>query len=268
MSGVGVTAVAFLALAAVVLAFALIGRFARAGSAIARRGVRVVVSVLVGLVVALVGIAFGGGNGGSIFTPMPTYPSLAAHPDPSLRGTVAYNALATGSKEGKKLACVAVVAASGGTPKKVFCAQQPKSMGAALVWLSDGRLQATSLDQDHWRKVIDVATGAVSDVPWSKPSVPSLEGVRGPHGERVTTSTTFGRLHLDVTSGSTTRTLLSVNVPRDYSMNSLAWSPDGSYLVVEDSASRLLVITTGAHPTTRMLLDGGTGPAVTTRALL
>jgi hypothetical protein len=257
-------------LAVVALVFVLIGRLASAGSFLARRGVRVAVSVLAGLIVGLVGTVVGTGGAGNPFAPLPSFPSLATHPDVSLHGTVAYNALPTGSKEGVKRSCVKVVAASGGTPHTLFCAQQPKFMGAALVWLADGRLQATSLDQDHWRKVIDVTTGAITDAAWSKPAVVPLEAVGGPHGERVTVSTTFGILHLDLVRGSTTRTLLSVDVPRDYSMESLAWSPDGTFLVVEDSAARLLVITTGAHPTTRMLIDGGSGPAVsaTTSGLL
>lgn len=135
------------------------------------------------------------------------------------------------------------------------------AMGAALTWLSNGRLQATNRGQDHWRKVVDLQTRAIEEAPWVKPP-PTASLATGPKGEREGHGVDVrGTLHVTLTSGSGRHELLPVAVPRDYSFDNLAWSPDGRWFMVQDGAARLLIITTGSHPSTRILIDGGTESA-------
>jgi hypothetical protein len=167
------------------------------------------------------------GDFSSSLHPIPRFASLEAQPDPSLSGTVAYNALSVGSPQGKKWGRVDVVPASGGPSKQLFCASQPKALGAALSWLPDGRLQATNRGQDHWRKIVNVRTGTIKESPWVKPPDPTTSLATGPKGEKVTVSTSRGTLHVTLASNSGYHELLTVGVPPDYTINNLEWSPDG-----------------------------------------
>ena len=206
--------------------------------------------------VALAAIAaflvFGGSSG--VFNKLPTFASLRAHPDPRISGTVAYSTLGVATAEGKKT-CVEVVAAGGGTPLRLFCVSwgQKKFVEPALRWMSGGRLDVTSQDSDRWRKLVDVATGVVSDVTWAPPNITTD---LGPHGEELTWHTSLGTLRLTMTTGATSRTLLSVAVPPEYSLSGPQWSPSGQWFTMVDSASRILVVTTGASPKVRYLVDG------------
>jgi len=243
------------------------GRASRGQSTLARRDVRAVMGSVTVLVVALVLYFVFIGGGASILRSIPTFPSLAAFPDRTLHGTVAYNALAVATPKGKQ-GCVYVVTVSGGIPKLLFCADQPKAMGADLKWLPDGRLLATDQYAARWRKYIDVQTGFITNRPGVKLATPVTSEsytVKGPNGMSVTTRVSSGSLTISLTNGSVTRSLLKVGVPPTYSVNRPEWSPDGTWIVVEDSAARLLVITTGAKSTTRILIEGGWGPAVTDR---
>lgn len=259
-----VLVVVIIGLVVFVGADSVIRRRSGGGSALGKRYVQLTLSAALGFVVALVlYFAFVGG-GGSVFTPYPKFASLKDHPDNSLVGTVAYNPLAIGSPKGK-FGCVDVVAASGGPSKQLFCASQPKAMGANLKWLPDGRLQATDQYQARWIKVVDVTTGAIQDLPGVKVTMPVNQdrySVSGPKGQTVSASVSRGTLKVTLDTSAGSRTLLSVAVPREYGIERPAWSPDGRW-VVQGGSSGLLVITTGAHPTTRVLIANGYGAAVT-----
>jgi len=250
------------------LYLAIVGSFGRATkghSSSARREVRAVVGAVAVLGVALAMYFVFISGGASIIRSVPMFPSLAAFPDRSLHGTVAYNALAITTPKGKQ-GCVYVVTVSGGIPRLLFCADQPRAMGAELKWLADGRLVATDQYAARWRKFIDVKTGFITTRPGVKVAIPlALDNytVKGPKGMSVTTTVGSGLWTMTLTSGTVTRTLLKVGVPPNYSVNRPEWSASGTWLVVEDSAARLLVITTDVKSTTRVLIDGGWGPAVT-----
>jgi hypothetical protein len=231
-------------------------------SRLAQPRVRIGTAVGVGVIIFVVGYVVLVGELSSLTRSVPNFTSLRSHPDTSLRGTVAYNALPIAAK-GKKLGCVDVLPAPGGPSRQLFCASQPKAMGAALVWLADGRLQATNRGQDHWSKIVDLRSGAVSSTRWVEPPAVTSKLATGPAGQILNLSTSHGTLRLTLRSGSTSRVLLSIAVPPTYSFGQLSWSPDGQWFVVEDSGGRLLTITTGPNPETRLLLDGGTEPAVT-----
>lgn len=147
----------------------------------------------------------------------PDFPSLAAEPDPSLQGTVAYFA--------GQSRCVRVVAASGQPEKEVLCVGDQvdsrtgtpfKEMGPQLVWLPDGRLEVTMFrlapaDSPStattqlplvagWRKIIDVRTGQVEDVPAADlPAEPAQlpAPTVNAAGERIDTVAAAGRTEVD-----------------------------------------------------------------------
>ena len=217
----------------------------------------------VALVVVAAYLVVGGTSG--VFNTMPSYPSLRDHPDPSVSGTVAYTALGEATPQGKR-SCVDAVAAGGGTPVQLFCVNwgEEKTMAPALRFRADGRLDATSVDANHWRKLVDVATGAVTDVSWSAPSATSDVG---PQGQVVQWHVTLGTLKLTMTTGASRRTLLTVAVPREYSFSRPQWSPSGAWFTVVDNAARILVVTTGSRPRVRFLADGE-GPAVTDKTFI
>ena len=234
----------------------------------ARRELRVIVAVVIGLGVSVSIYALvGGGQGINVFRSMPNFPSVESLPDPTLRGTVAFNALAIGTPQGK-LGCVDAISVAGGRVVQLFCADQPKAMGADLVWLHDGRLEAIDQYAARWRKIVDLATGDVTTLPGTKVATKVATDtltVPGPGGKLVSSAVRSGSLTVTLTTSSGSRTILTRPVPREYSFNAMAWSPDGRWIVAEDSAARLLVISTGEHPATRMLLEGGWGPAATDR---
>jgi hypothetical protein len=213
----------------------------------------------------LVGVAafliFGGPS--TVFTPVPTFASLQTHRDATIVGTVAYERSGVVISQIKQ-DCVDVVAAGGGTPQQLFCVPWQRSpvKEAALVWLSDGNLEVTSRDANHWRKVADIAAGAVVDASWSPPGESTSDV--GPQGQIVESHVFLGTLTLSVVSGSHRRTLASISVPREYSFGEPSWSPTGTWFVLGDSVGRVLVVTTGATPSIRYLADG-VAPAASNR---
>lgn len=225
------------------------------------------VAVVVVVVVAVIRMAT---------THVPSFPSLAAHPDPSVVGTVAYVDGRTG--------CVHVVAAAGAPDKQVYCVPpftpsksptQGKESGPQLRWLSGGRLEATMFrafmakDQPPtygpgWQKVVDVRTGTVTDTPAAKvPSTPdlTLQPTTSPSGQRLTTTSDRGHVKIVLTDGTGSRTLLEAHGPSDYTytLRTAFWSPTWQWVVADDG--RILVVTTGATPTTRVLTTASKGGA-------
>ena len=204
---------------------------------------------------------------------VPWFPSLAGHPDRSLRGTVAYY-----SEQNPQ--CVKVAAAAG-RPVRTFCLKWPtpgaaenrklgKPFGPQLAWLPGGRLQVTlfrmtapakpgAVPALHrgWQKVIDVRTGKVEDVPAAEvPSQPARNTGRqvSPAGQRISwTSDGDGRIKVMLTGRNGTRTLLSAQGPGEYTyrLTSAFWAPNWQWIAAEDG--RILIITTGRPPVIRVL---------------
>jgi hypothetical protein len=218
--------------------------------------------------VLVVGLAVAGG----VTRQVPQFPSLAEHPDSSLQGTVAYYNEQTPQ-------CVKVVAAAG-RPVKTFCLQWPastpaknakegKPVGPQLAWLPDGRLQVTMFRMTPpakpgavpalhrgWQKIINMRTGKVEDVPAAEvPSQPnrSTQRMVSPTGQRISWTSRDGRIKVMLTGRNTTRTLLSAQGPGEYTygLNSAFWAPNWQWIAAEDG--RILIITTGHPPVTRVL---------------
>jgi hypothetical protein len=211
----------------------------------------------------------------------PSFPSLAEHPDPSLHGTVAYF-------DGQSR-CVLMVAAAGSPSKQVLClppmdidkavALGAKETDPQLVWSADGQLEVTVFRAAMrkgeppaygagYQKVVDVRSGAVRDTPTADvPGAPNLttRPTTSPDGRRITTSSDpeFGRIEVRLTEGDRTRTLLSAHGPGKYTygLDAAFWAPNWGWIAADDG--RILIVTTGAHPTTRVLAEptegGGAG---------
>lgn len=242
------------------------------GPASARgRRFRVLGGVAIALV-ALVLLAAGLLITGILTQRVPQFESLAAHPDRSLQGTVAYFA--------DKSRCVRVVAASGSPARTVFCLpeqdvskaiKEGKEIGPQLMWLPGGRLQVTmfrmtpppkpgAVPAYHpgWQKIIDVRTPKIVDVPAADlPSQPNLTAhpMVSPSGQRISWTSDRGRVTVKLTDRSGSRTLLSVRGPSDYTygLQSAFWAPDWQWIAADDG--RILIITTGHPSVTRVLTD-------------
>ncbi len=200
----------------------------------------------------------------------PQFPSLAAHPDRALNGTVAYFADRTG--------CVRIVAAAGGPAKTVLCLPKrqdvPKAIklgkliGPQLVWLPGGRLEVTmfrmtppakpgAVPAFHkgWQKIIDVRTGHVTNVPAAAlPDRPNLSThpMVSPSGQRITWTSASGRVKVTLSRRDQSRVLLSVQGPPEtYWLGAAFWAPNWQWIAADDG--RILIITTGPHPVTRVL---------------
>ncbi len=214
--------------------------------------------------------------------PIPSFPSLADHPDPSLSGTVAYYDSQSG--------CIRIVAAAGQPSKQVWCLPKEgpstwldvgKPAGPQIVWRKDGRLEVTmfrwtpTADKTSapalgpgWQKIIDVPTGAVENVPTARvPSSPNVttEPTTSPSGARITWTSDppTGKANVFVTDASgSKRTLLSVHGPGEYAyqFGPVFWAPDYKWIAAADDG-RILVITPTDPAVIRVLRTGTGGGA-------
>ncbi len=199
----------------------------------------------------------------------PRFASLAAHPDRALHGTVAYF--------DDRTRCVRVVAAAGRPSKTVLCIagqdvakakKLGKEIGPQLVWRPGGRLEVTmfrmtlpggpgSIPAFHkgWQKVIDMRTGQVTAVPAAavpdRPNMNTHPAV-SPAGQRISWTSSDGRVRITLHDGARQRTLLSVTGPPEvYRMGAVFWAPNWQWIAADDG--RILIITAGPHPVTRVL---------------
>lgn len=205
-----------------------------------------------------------------LYRPVPQFASLAKHPDRSLQGTVAYYA--------DQSRCVKIVAAAGRPAKTVFClpemdvpkaVKQGKEIGPQLVWLPDGRLQVTMFRmmppsrpgaipawRRGWQKIIDVRTGKIENVPTADvPSQPNraTHPMASPSGQQISWTSDNGRVTVMLTSRHRSRALLSAQGPGEYTyrLGAAFWAPNWQWIAADDG--RILIITTGRHPVTRVL---------------
>jgi len=167
------------------------------------------------------------------------FPSLAAQPDPSLKGTVAY-------LDWNYPGCVRVIAAAGSPMKSLGC--------DGGTWLEDGRLQILQYEggaevggpKPVAGKIVDVRTGAVEQIPVSEipaqmPEAP--DPALGPNGERLRVTNDGGAVKLVLEDGSGSRVLMTAEGGSEYSVGVQGWSPDGRWVLLSDSAARLLLVT-------------------------
>lgn len=203
---------------------------------------------------------------------IPKFPFLGDSPDTTLHGTVAY--VATDN-------CIHLVALSGSQEKVLYClpkwdpdeaAKLGKPMPPQLVWLSDGRLEVTIFRMTKgpqlipgWQQIIDSRTGEVTDIPASlTPTQANLSTrpVTSPSGGVVsfTSNEETGHVTISVTNAAGVKsTLLDVRGPNHYAyrLTSAFWAPDFKSIIADDG--RILVLTLGPPPVTRVLSKVGGG---------
>ena len=224
----------------------------------------VVGAIVVG--VAVVGFFLVRGNVNGYNRPNPVFSSLADNPDPSLEGTVAYYDVTT--------SCVRIVAAAGQPSRDVLCLSHDETFnpnkdtfGPLLAWLPDGRLEVTmfwwgerqpeSAATPGWQKIVDVATGAVEEVPQAEvpDTLPEATGpAPGPNGEQIEVTSDGGRVEIVLADAAGSRTLLSTEGNPEYTIKvPPTWSPDGRWIVVENGPGEILLITVDDPAVTRIL---------------
>ena len=206
----------------------------------------VIVVVVVGIV-AVIGLAALVWTAVRSATSVPSFPALADNPDRSLGGTVAYTDWGINP-------CVHVIAIAGAPSKQLACFdRKTEGWPSELVWLPDGRLQVTQNDGTvnpdiaKWRKIYNVRTGAVENVPATRvpdKSVPVKPVTVNPDGARLTSTSMDGNVEVVLTeTGGQRRTLLRANGGSTYGIAPPNWSPDWKTVLMTDAAARLLVTT-------------------------
>jgi hypothetical protein len=213
--------------------------------------VSIVGAVFVLLLVTVIIVVFG-------VIPLPEFPLLADQPDASIPGTVAY-------LDFDDDPCIFTVPASGGEPTEVWCGREYIEFPA---WTADGLLVLTDWTTEPAYLLIDPATGAEVDrVPVEEqgndrqlPALPMDERRERSDGAKVFTD---GRndddeveVFVRLATGDQETILSAADVPSDYYLYDAQWSPDGEWVLVADSAGRLLVVGADGIPGVRVLVDG------------
>jgi hypothetical protein len=181
---------------------------------------------------------------------VPSFPSLTDHPDRSLHGTVAYGNFDN----------VQVRALSGAASKELVSGlgRSGQPYIDEVRWLPDGRLQAFSHGKVRWSTIYDVRTGAIAHVPASgipTKATPTKSVSVNANGERLRYKSDTGNVSVTVTGPTGTRTIFKTTGGTLYAIGPPTWTPGGMTVLVHDNADRILLITTGTHPTTRVLAD-------------
>lgn len=216
------------------------------GDAGARRRAVIAAVAATALVAAVLGgiLLFGGIS-------HPAFPKLVDAPDADVEGLVAFTRY-------DDQTCVFVVRAGGGTPRQIRCSEG----SGRSRWTDDGQLAV----DDHRLNtllILDPADGTVvREEPLdTQPPEEYEEPRERDDGTRATLTGPDGTPRLTVVPpDGPERVVLEVDGPRNYAFVDVLWSPDGRWLLVTDSASRLLVVdaeTGGA----RLLAEDANAPA-------
>ncbi len=216
-----------------------------------RAVVSIVAAVATLTVVTVIILVFG-------VIPLPEFPSLTDQPDSSIPGTVAF-------VHYDEEPCIFTVRASGGEEQEVWCGSEYVEFPA---WTSDGLLVVTDWSAEPTYLLIDPATGAlVSRVPfspdesapeaWPQPYPPEARRERADGAEVRTEGTRGGSSAVIVRTDGSDMTIVSVEgAPSDYRFYEAQWSPDGEWVLVSDTAGRLIVVGADGAPEARVLVHG------------
>ncbi len=205
----------------------------------------VVIAVVVGLVLVFAII------------PLPTFASLADEPDASIPGRVAFSQWDNGDL------CIWTVDAAGGEePHEVLCDTDIGFADLLPGWTPEGMLLVQEFrGESQAFRVIDPETGTTlnritgDQVDTSRDPV-GRDLYTAPDGSEVYTEQDPGSPRVVVQSPTgVEHTLLEVEGPKDYSFNQATWSPDGEWLLVQDSEGRLLILAAQGDPNPRILVD-------------
>jgi len=190
----------------------------------------------------------------------PSFPSLQERPDPSVPGLVAY---LHWDERGDDGACLYVVPASGEEPpRSLRCGQE---LSGQPLW-SGGEVAVDVHDRAGVRRLwLDPSSGEVvreeaardgmGEPPRPLPQGSSSSAAAG----ELRTRSRDGRVELLLRRGGAEQAVATASGPRDYHWWSAAWSPDGRYALVTDSAQRLLVVRVADGLVRLLAEDAGEG---------
>jgi hypothetical protein len=194
--------------------------------------------------------------------PLPDYPSLAAAPDPSIPGRVAF--VRWGERP-----CVYVVPARGGPERRLRCTDDEEDgedwYGGPIAWTRDGRIVVQAFSPSGNRAIVlDPATGSLLEriavqEPLAERAPPEAEA--RDDGARLLVNRTGGAATLGIAPrAASPRELARVEGPPAYRFGEARWSPDGEWILVRDSNQDLLVVRAREGAALRLLADRVTGP--------
>ena len=196
--------------------------------------------------------------------PLPDYPSLAAHPDPSIPGRVAFLRWWAGPP------CLYVVPAAGGEARRLRCtddeADDPDWLGEPIGWTEEGLIvvhvfgpsgpRAVVLDHDTGRTVERIRI----QEPLVARTLPSDRSVRADGARLLVRSSgrtaTLGIAPPDGWPVEVTR----VSGPPGFAFREALWAPDGEWILVRDSNQNLLVLPARENVRPRLLAERVSGP--------
>lgn len=214
-------------------------------------------AVLVAAAVTAVILVFG-------YVPLPAFPSLADRPDPSIPGTVAF-------VRWDREPCVFTVPASGGEPHEVLCRSDHAFIQDPVAWTPDGRLLVHAYEEFGGPvvMVVDPVSGQELDrIGLDERTGPGrlFEADRAraerEDGARVLTARRDPVSVAVRLPDGETRVLFEVDrAPRDYAFFRGQWSPDGGWILVEDSHRRLVVMGADGEPGPQVLAVEASGAA-------
>lgn len=226
-------------------------------AAIDRRRTRIAVGaafaivVIVSVVIAIFGVRR-----------PPEFPLLAERPDPSVAGTIAYVV-----NEDDGSTCVHALDASGETPPvELHCTEMRHGWIEQLVWTRDGDLviNGSGLRGDPVEQemlIVSYPDGAIIEQTTVAAVEHREQPVERPDGVRVHVrgGTHSGTAAVVAVDDGDERTLAEVETDGRYEFRSARWSPDGAWVLVNDSEGRLLIVDgDGGEP--RVLLESTDDP--------
>ncbi len=201
-------------------------------------GAVTVVAVVVGVV-----LAFG-------LVPYPALPTVADQPAPRLTVRLAL------VDHGPDGSCLQVADAEGAR-RTVDCG--PGVEGFDLRWLDEDEVALTSGFDGRQRTAVDVTTGATRPLPDADATPEDRRTGSDPRYGTLTTGRDGDMAVLEVRRpDGTEATLLQLQGPERYDLYQPMWSEDGRWVVVQDSAQRVIVLP-AAGGQARIWLDDVTG---------
>lgn len=185
--------------------------------------------------------------------PLPDVPALSVQPKPALPGTIAY------TRGERDETCVHAV--RGGEDRELRCVEEYARL---LGFTPDGDVAVEVFrDGPPTALVLDAGSGEVvrrmrpdRDVPRPGDPWDPWDRHTGPDGSELDARSDDGHAELLVIGpDGGERVLLSLDGPRDYRVRPAGWSPDGRFVLVIDSAGRLLVVSAAGDPQPRLVAD-------------
>lgn len=218
-----------------------------------------VAAVGVALLVAAAIWAFG-------IAPLPDYPSLAQHPDPSIPGRIAF--VRFGERP-----CLHVVDAGGGAARRLLCSDEESWgrgevawFGGPIRWTRDGRIVVQAFGPAGPEAiVVDPETGRVRervsvDEPLAERPLPDTEDARVDGATLIVRRSGRDAAVGIVPVDASPREVARVSGPPTYAFWEGRWSPDGEWILVRDSNQDLLVVRAAEGAPLRLLADRVSGP--------